>query len=152
MTKQLRSKTVITAGELEERRGENGQVRPPSIAQLPQGRRRFQRRQSDGAPEGVEEKFEYGSREAGQAAQTLQSLGAMVYPPANKDTFDWGILAGAAQPLSVCLSVLLTMPQDGCHTQCWFQRGSLVFPEHFCAGCSNGVCVTQCGTWQAHMG
>ena len=41
-----------------------------------------------------EEKFEYGSREADQAAQKLQSLGAMVYPPGNKAAIDWGVLAG----------------------------------------------------------
>ncbi len=41
--------------------------------------------------ETVEEKFEYGSREA---AQKLQSLGTMVYPPGNKAAIDWGILAG----------------------------------------------------------
>ena len=44
-----------------------------------------------------EEKFEYGSREADQAAQKLQSLGAMVYPPGNKTAIDWGILAGGLQ-------------------------------------------------------
>lgn len=44
--------------------------------------------------ETVEEKFEYGSWEADQAAQKLQSLGTMVYPPGNKAAIDWGILAG----------------------------------------------------------
>ncbi|DBA82674.1 TPA: hypothetical protein ACH3X1_006917 [Trebouxia sp. C0004] len=43
-----------------------------------------------------EEKFEYGSWEADQAAQKLQSLGTMVYPPGNKAAIDWGILAGYA--------------------------------------------------------
>ena len=46
----------------------------------------------------VEEKFEYGSWEADQAAQKLQSLGTMVYPPGNKAAIDWGILAGGVSP------------------------------------------------------
>ncbi len=44
--------------------------------------------------ESQEEKFEYGSWEADQAARKLQSLGTMVYPPGNKAAIDWGILAG----------------------------------------------------------
>ncbi|KAA6425260.1 MAG: 26S protease regulatory [Trebouxia sp. A1-2] len=56
-----------------------------------------QRRQPlQGPPEREEEKFEYGSQEADQAAQQLQSLGTMVYPPGNKAAIDWGILAGYA--------------------------------------------------------
>lgn len=46
----------------------------------------------------VEEQFEYGSWEADQAAQKLQSLGTMVYPPGNKAAIDWGILAGGVSP------------------------------------------------------
>lgn len=38
--------------------------------------------------------FEYGSKEADQAAKKLQELGAMVYPPGNKAAIDWGMLAG----------------------------------------------------------
>ena len=78
---------------------------PASTTQLPQGRGQLQRRQCNGLTEKVKEKSEYGSREADQAAQQLQSLGAIVYPPGKGGTFDWGILAGAAQLPSICLSV-----------------------------------------------
>ena len=102
----MHQRTFATAGELHESVDGDGQVYPPSATQLPRGRRQVQRRTAD---EAVEEKFEYGSREADQAAQKLQSLGAMVYPPGKEGTFDWGILAGPAQPLSVCLSVYFSV-------------------------------------------
>lgn len=64
-------------------------------------------------PPEEEEKFEYGSREADQAAKQLQDLGAMVYPPGNKDTIDWGMLAGITpdRPHEV-LSSFLTFDFD----------------------------------------
>lgn len=37
---------------------------------------------------------QYGSPEADAAVQKLQSMGATVYPPGNKDAIDWGVLAG----------------------------------------------------------
>ncbi|KAL3159723.1 hypothetical protein ABBQ38_010129 [Trebouxia sp. C0009 RCD-2024] len=71
-----------------------GSMQPPWGARRhPQGRPLFD---DPSPPETAEEKFEYGSRRADQAAQKLQSLGAMVYPPTNQETFDWGILAGYA--------------------------------------------------------
>lgn len=76
-------------------------MQPPWGARRhPQGRPLFD---DPSPPETAEEKFEYGSRRADQAAQKLQSLGAMVYPPTNQETFDWGILAGV--PFSTCLLV-----------------------------------------------
>lgn len=81
-------------------------MRPPWGSQRqPQGGHRFD---GPSPPEEAEETFEYGSRRADQAAQKLQSLGAVVYPPKNQDTFDWGILAGVVDPalslsaVSVC--------------------------------------------------
>lgn len=41
---------------------------------------------------------QYGSPEADAAVQKLQSMGATVYPPGNKDAIDWGVLAGEVQP------------------------------------------------------
>lgn len=58
-------------------------------------------------PPEEEKKSEYGSREADQAAKQLQDLGAMVYPPGNKDTIDWGMLAG------IPMAAMLTIPQGG---------------------------------------
>ena len=40
---------------------------------------------------------QYGSPEADAAVQKLQSMGATVYPPGNKDAIDWGALAGMVQ-------------------------------------------------------
>ena len=40
---------------------------------------------------------QYGSPEADAAVQNLQSMGATVYPPGNKDAIDWGALAGEVQ-------------------------------------------------------
>ena len=40
---------------------------------------------------------QYGSPEADAAVQKLQSMGATVYPPGNKDAIDWGALAGGVQ-------------------------------------------------------
>ncbi|KAL3157699.1 hypothetical protein ABBQ32_012133 [Trebouxia sp. C0010 RCD-2024] len=82
------------AGELKDSASTVGLMHPPWEARHPpQGRPLF----DDPSPPGTaEEKFEYGSRRADQAAQKLQSLGAMVYRPTNQDTFDWGVLAGYA--------------------------------------------------------
>ena len=66
----------------------------PASRQRPRLTPRQQQRQPLQGHEQEEEKFEYGSREADQAAKKLQSLGAMVYPSGNKAAIDWGILAG----------------------------------------------------------
>ena len=91
VVKQLHSDTHVTADNLVERADVDGEVHPPSATRLPQ----FQKHQRNGSAEGVKEKFKYGTRKADQAAQLLQSLGALVYPPAKGGTLDWGILAGA---------------------------------------------------------
>lgn len=108
------SNIFVTAGELDERMDRHGLVHPPSAAQLPQAGRPLQTRQRVDLPEGVEEKFEFGSREADQAAHELHSLGCIVYPPGQQGTFDWGILAGAAQPPPACPSVF---PSVTCQAQ-----------------------------------
>lgn len=104
--KQTYPDTLVTAGALHERVDGDGQFHPPAATQLPHGSHRPQTGQGDKA---VKDKFEFGSREADQAAQKLQSLGAMVYSPGKEGTFDWGILAGPAQPLPACLFVCLSV-------------------------------------------
>ena len=37
---------------------------------------------------------DYGSLEANRAVKKLEHLGAIVYPPGNKEEVDWGLLAG----------------------------------------------------------
>ena len=67
-----------------------------------EGRLHQQRPRSPGraSPQGtaedeVEEKHEFGSREADQAARKLQELGAIVYPAGDKQAVEWGMLAGS---------------------------------------------------------
>ena len=62
----------------------------------PRGHLERQRTGSGPPSEEEERVYQYGSQQADQAAQKLQSLGAMVYPPGSRETIDWGILAGAA--------------------------------------------------------
>jgi hypothetical protein len=37
---------------------------------------------------------DFGSPQANAAVKKLEKLGAIVYPPGNKDSVDWGLLAG----------------------------------------------------------
>ncbi len=41
--------------------------------------------------------YDWGSPAAKQAVETLQAMGAQVFPPGSKEKLDWGVLAGGAR-------------------------------------------------------
>ena len=86
----------------------------------------------------------------------------MVYPPGKEGTFDWGILAGPAQPLPVCLSVCLSVCGPVCvavNRQALLQESSIpraVPSAHWvdylaCSSISKPACdmTSICGLFQS---
>lgn len=116
MLQQLTAANCFYAADPEDGIDEDGRTQQRPTLMSSRGHLERQRRgaRPPSLPPSEEEErvYEYGSQQADQAAQKLQSLGAMVYPPGNKDTIDWGILAGAVM-LESCSALVKTVQAAG---------------------------------------
>ena len=107
VTKHVSStNAAVSLTDDDDRLDDEGRFNSQTVRVSPSMRQKMQRREyRDEAPK-QEEEFEYGSKEADQAVEKLQELGAIVHPPGNKDSIDWGMLAGITtiQPFMFIIS------------------------------------------------